>query len=57
MHPFITEPLKAVQALFEQAGCPVASGSEDFGVQAHFEALLSNASVRAQVGARCLLIE
>ena len=45
MHPSIAEPLNAVHALFERAGCPVASGGEDFGVQAHFEALLSDASV------------
>ena len=57
MHPSIAEPLKVVNALFERAGCPVASGSEDFGVEAHFEALLSDASVRAQVGGRWLLIK
>ncbi|KAK9840637.1 hypothetical protein WJX81_006013 [Elliptochloris bilobata] len=49
MHPSIAEPLKVVQALFEQAGSPVAPGSEDWGVQAHFEQLLSDPSIRAQV--------
>ncbi len=35
--------------LFERAGCPVSCGGSDWGVQAHFEALLSDPVVRAQV--------
>ncbi len=54
MHASISDPLKVVQELFEQAGCPVAAGNVDWGVQALFDALLSDPSVRAQVWHRKL---
>ena len=52
MHASVADPLKDVRMLFERAGCPVSCGGDDWGVQAHFEALLSDPAIRAQVCAQ-----